>query len=163
MITPGDDEKRQDGGQTQSGSGPAAGDLLRPQTDLPAPGTGPAGTADDLHAAIKDMMDLFDMANDLARRGEQVNIDLLAMRVAVLCDAICEADPTISQPFRGDLEALLGHLNLLENTLLRERVQLALNVEAADRRQRAKLAYGRVLPSMSPPAMPKLPDDQSND
>lgn len=118
---------------------------------------------DDLHGAIKDLIELFDIASDLARRGEQVNIDLLAMRVAILCDVIREADPTISRPFKGDLEALMGHLNLLENTLLRERVQLALNVEAADRRQRAKLAYGRVLPSMSSPALPKLPDDQPDE
>lgn len=117
---------------------------------------------DDLHVAIKELIGLFDVANDLARRGEQVNIDLLAMRVAVLCDAICDADPAIGRPFRGDLEALLGHLNMLEGTLLRERVQLALSVEAADRRLRAKAAYGRVLPSMSAPEPAKRPDGQSS-
>jgi hypothetical protein len=42
-------------------------------------------------------------------------------------------------------------------------VQLALNVEAADRRLRAKQAYGRILPSMTPPDATKRPDDQSND
>jgi hypothetical protein len=118
---------------------------------------------EDLHAAIQELMGLFDMANDLARRGEQVNIDLLAMRVAVLCDAICDADPAIGRPFRGDLEALLGHLDMLEATLRRERVQLALNVEAADRRLRAKQAYGRILPSMTPPDAAKRPDDKSNE
>jgi hypothetical protein len=137
-----------------------------PQPALLKPAAGQTATdapIDDLHAAIKEMIDLFDVANDLARRGEQVNIDLLAMQVAVLCDAICEADPVIGRPFRGDLEALLGHLNMLENTLMRERVQLALSVEAADRRQRAKAAYGRVLPSMTTPDAPKRSDDQSNE
>lgn len=138
--------------------------LLKPLDDA---STSPAGAdqpIDDLHAAIQEMMELFDVANDLARRGEQVNIDLLAMRVAVLCDAICNADPAIGRPFRGDLEALLGHLDMLEGTLRRERVQLALNVEAADRRLRAKQAYGRVLPSMTTsPDTTKHPDDQSNE
>ncbi len=112
---------------------------------------------DDLHTAIKELTSLFDVASDLARRGEQVNIDLLAMRGAVLCDAINEAEPAVSSPFRSDLEQLLGHLNLLEHTLRRERVQLALTVEAADRRLRANLAYGRVLPSMSTPSTSTAP------
>jgi hypothetical protein len=120
---------------------------------------------DDLHTAIKELTGLFDVASDLARRGEQVNIDLLAMRVAVLCDAINEADPEASRPFQPDLEQLLGHLNLLENIMRRERVQLALSVEAADRRLRANLAYGRVLPSMATPAAPtaSLPDKPSDE
>lgn len=161
MMTPGTHK----GGADQApevGSGPVAtatDETTRAQSraaDLPI---------DDLHAAIAELTSLFDIASDFARRGEQVNIDLLAMRVAVLCDAICDTDPEISRPFRGDLEKLLGHLNLLENTLRRERVQLALNVEAADRRLRAKLAYGRVLPSMatSVPPLPKAPGDQSNE
>ncbi|HVJ41516.1 MAG TPA: hypothetical protein VM639_08460 [Dongiaceae bacterium] len=137
--------------------------LLKPLGDSGEPASADH-PIDDLHAAIQEMMELFDVANDLARRGEQVNIDLLAMRVAVLCDAICDADPAIGRPFRGDLEALLGHLDMLEATLRRERVQLALNVEAADRRLRAKQAYGRVLPSMTtPPDTAKRPDDQSNE
>jgi hypothetical protein len=120
---------------------------------------------EDLHSAIKELIGLFDVASDLARRGEQVNIDLLAMRVAVLCDAINQADPEASRPFQPDLEQLLGHLNLLENTMRRERVQLALSVEAADRRLRANLAYGRVLPSMATPpaAAVSQPDKQSDE
>jgi hypothetical protein len=127
--------------------------------------TVPSLPIDDLHTAIQELIGLFGIANDLARRGEQVNIDLLAMRVAVLCDAVCDAEPTIGRPFRGDLEALLGHLDMLESTLLRERVQLALSVEAADRRQRAKAAYGRVLPSMTTalPGLPKNSGNQSHD
>lgn len=140
---------------------PAAASLLQPLDDLAS--SAADQPIDDLHGAIQELMGLFDVANDLARRGEQVNIDLLAMRVAVLCDAICDADPTIGRPFRGDLEALLGHLDMLEATLRRERVQLALNVEAADRRLRAKQAYGRVLPSMTTPNPVKRSDDQSNE
>lgn len=136
--------------------------LLRPLADQGGPAT-EDHPIEDLHAAIQELMGLFDMANDLARRGEQVNIDLLAMRVAVLCDAICDADPAIGRPFRDDLEALLGHLDMLEATLRRERVQLALNLEAADRRLRAKQAYGRILPSMTPPDAAKRPDDKSNE
>jgi propanediol dehydratase small subunit len=144
------------------GAAPSAATIDEATMASPLLGDLPIG---DLHAAIHELTDLFDIASDFARRGEQVNIDLLAMRVAVLCDAICHADPETSRPFRNDLETLLGHLNLLENTLRRERVQLALNVEAADRRLRAKLAYGRVLPSMAAPAppAPKVPDDQSNE
>ncbi|HWT97141.1 MAG TPA: hypothetical protein VN229_05980 [Terriglobales bacterium] len=136
--------------------------MLKPLADAAtAPAEGQP--IEDLHGAIQELMGLFDMANELARRGEQVNIDLLAMRVAVLCDAICDADPAIGRPFRGDLEALLGHLDMLEATLRRERVQLALNVEAADRRLRAKQAYGRILPSMTAPDAVKRPDDKSNE
>jgi hypothetical protein len=81
-----------------------------------------------------------------------------------LCDAICAADPAIGRPYQADLEALLGHLNMLESTLLRERVQLALSVEAADRRLRAKAAYGRVLPSMTAaPDLSRLTDDPSDE
>jgi hypothetical protein len=147
---------------TETGVVQGGSPLLKPLADsMAAPAEGQP--IEDLHGAIQELMGLFDMANDLARRGEQVNIDLLAMRVAVLCDAICDADPAIGRPFRGDLEALLGHLDMLEATLRRERVQLALNVEAADRRLRAKQAYGRILPSMTAPDAIKQPDDKSNE
>ena len=131
-----------------SATGAPTGQLLKP-ADGKADPAKDGQSIDDLHGAIQELIGLFDMASDLARRGEQVNVDLLAMRVAVLCDAICNADPAVGRSYRADLEALLGHLNMLESTLLRERVQLALSVEAADRRLRAKAAYGRVLPSMT--------------
>ena len=149
-------------GAAQAGTAQRSAPLLKPLADPVSP-PAEGQPIEDLHGAIQELMGLFDMANDLARRGEQVNIDLLAMRVAVLCDAICDADPAIGRPFRGDLEALLGHLDMLEATLRRERVQLALNVEAADRRLRAKQAYGRVLPSMTSPDAVKRPDDKSNE
>ncbi|MET1028830.1 MAG: hypothetical protein ABWY00_16795 [Dongiaceae bacterium] len=102
-----------------------------------------AGEPVDLHQTISDLAVMIDTATVLAHRGEQVELDILTMRVAVLCDAIAgAAQPEVKQ-FRGDLEDILVHLDMLETTLRRQRVQLALNLESADKRLRAQLAYGR--------------------
>lgn len=97
----------------------------------------------DLHQTIGELAEMIDVATVLAHRGEQVELDLLTMRVAVLCDAIAGADRTEVQAFRPDLEDMLIHLDLLENAVRRQRVHLALNLESADRRLRAQLAYGQ--------------------
>jgi hypothetical protein len=170
MIAPSNGKGRPDDGvetrasqsSEASVAGPSVDKLLKPAADKADP-TKAGQPIDDLHGAIQELIGLFDIAGDLARRGEQVNIDLLAMRVAVLCDAISDADPSMGRPYRADLEALLGHLNMLESTLLRERVQLALSVEAADRRLRAKAAYGRVLPSMTAAPEPSRRTDDPSD
>ncbi|MDY0882670.1 hypothetical protein ACFPL7_06900 [Dongia soli] len=97
----------------------------------------------DLHQTIGELAEMIDVATVLAHRGEQVELDLLTMRVAVLCDAIAGADRNEMQAFRPDLEDMLVHLDLLENAVRRQRVHLALNLESADRRLRAQLAYGQ--------------------
>ncbi len=113
-------------------------------TQMPQPDpVAPENQAVDLHATINELAVMIDTATVLAHRGEQVELDLLGMRVAVLCDAVTGANPAEMQQFRSDLEDMLVHLDLLENTLRRQRVQLALNLESADRRLRAQLAYGR--------------------
>ncbi|TXH38037.1 MAG: hypothetical protein E6Q98_04185 [Rhodospirillaceae bacterium] len=97
----------------------------------------------DLHQTIGELAEMIDVATVLAHRGEQVELDLLTMRVAVLCDAIAGANRSEVQAFRPDLEDMLVHLDLLENAVRRQRVHLALNLESADRRLRAQLAYGQ--------------------
>ncbi len=126
-------------------------------TQMSHPETASGGPADDLHAAIGELSVMIDTATVLAHRGEQVELDLLTMRVAVLCDALAGADLPEAHQFRPDLEDMLVHLDLLENTLRRQRVQLALNLESADRRLRAQLAYGRTAtPSSAAPGAASL-------
>jgi hypothetical protein len=106
----------------------------------------------DLHQTIGELAEMIDVATVLAHRGEQVELDLLTMRVAVLCDAIAGADRADMQAFRPDLEDMLVHLDLLENAVRRQRVQLALSLESADRRLRAQLAYGQGQAAAGAPA-----------
>ena len=112
----------------------------------------------DLHQTIGELAEMIDVATVLAHRGEQVELDLLTMRVAVLCDAIAGANRSEMQAFRPDLEDMLVHLDLLENAVRRQRVHLALNLESADRRLRAQLAYGQGQAASTPSPGAPPPD-----
>jgi hypothetical protein len=84
------------------------------------------------------------MINDtrvMAEAGQLVELDLLAMRVAVLCDAVGSLTIDTAKPLRPALETLMGELDRLDYALRRRNVDLSLDLEQADRRLRAQLAY----------------------
>jgi hypothetical protein len=103
------------------------------------PGIGPVA---DLSQSIADVAAMFDGAIALAESGQLVELDLLAMRVAILCDAITGLDPASARNMRDGLADLVARLNRLDVTLRRRKVDLTLDLEQANKRLRAQAAYG---------------------
>lgn len=96
------------------------------------------------------------MINDtrvMAEAGQLVELDLLAMRIAVLCDAVGALSTEVAKPLRPALETLMGEMDRLDYSLRRRNVDLSLDLEQADRRLRAQLAYGAA-PHMDPGKTP---------
>lgn len=97
---------------------------------------------DDLPAAIADLAGLIAAAHRATEEGTVVELDLVAMRIAVLCDAIGGLDAKVAQPLRPALDKVLAELNGLDFALRRRNVDLSLDLAQADRRLRAQVAYG---------------------
>lgn len=96
---------------------------------------------DELTDSVKQLADMIDGARKLAESGQVVELDLLAMRIAVLSDAINDLKPDAARSIRPRLEALVEGLNGLEYSLRKQNVNLTLDLEQADKRLRAQLAY----------------------
>ena len=97
---------------------------------------------DELKDSAGQLAGMIEGARKLADSGQVVELDLLAMRIAVLSDAINELQPEAARPIRPRLEALVEGLNGLEYSLRKQNVNLTLDLEQADKRLRAQLAYG---------------------
>lgn len=96
---------------------------------------------EDLRSSITELTAMIGAARGMAESGQLVELDLLAMRIAVVCDAVASLAVEAAQPLRPALEAVIGEVDRLEYSLRRRNVELALDLEQADRRLRAQLAY----------------------
>ncbi len=96
---------------------------------------------DQLSESAAQLAEMIEGARRLADAGQVVELDLLAMRIAVLSDAINDLHPEAARPIRPRLEALVEGLNRLEYSLRKQKVNLTLDLEQADKRLRAQLAY----------------------
>lgn len=97
---------------------------------------------EDLATAIAELAAMINETTVMAESGQLVELDLLAMRIAVLCDAVASLEVEKARPLRRALEKLMGELDRLDYTLRRRNVDLSLDLQQADRRLRAQLAYG---------------------
>lgn len=96
---------------------------------------------DELADSADQLAVMIAAARKMAESGQVVELDLLAMRIAVLTDTINDLHPETSKSIRPKLEALVDGLNGLEYSLRKQNVNLTLDLEQADKRLRAQLAY----------------------
>nr|WP_298683991.1 hypothetical protein [uncultured Dongia sp.] len=96
---------------------------------------------EDLGSAIAELSAMINDTRVMVEAGQIVELDLLAMRIAVLCDAVGSLGIDIAKPLRPALETLMGELDRLDYTLRRRNVDLSLDLQQADRRLRAQMAY----------------------
>jgi hypothetical protein len=81
-------------------------------------------------------------AKQMAESGQMVELDVLALKIAVLTDALGDKEAVDRpNPLVPKLERLMGSLDHLEVTLRKRNVNLALDLQQADRRLRAQVAY----------------------
>ena len=101
-------------------------------------------TTHRLEDSIDQLAEMIDGARQMTEAGQMVELDVLALKIAVLTDALNAGAPTGERPspLVKRLEALLKSLNQLEIELRKRNVNLTLDLQQADKRLRAQLAYG---------------------
>jgi len=101
-------------------------------------------TTHPLEESIDQLAAMIDGARQMTEAGQMVELDVLALKIAVLTDALKAGGPTGEHPspLMKRLEALVKSLNQLELELRKRNVNLALDLQQADKRLRAQLAYG---------------------
>jgi hypothetical protein len=102
--------------------------------------------AHPLEDSIDQLAAMIEGAKQMAEDGQLVELDVLALKVAVLTDALNDnpGDKDAAErpnPPRAKLEHLMRSLDHLEIALRKRNVNLALDLQQADRRLRAQLAY----------------------
>ena len=99
-------------------------------------------TGHQLEQSIDQLAAMIEGAQQMAESGQIVELDVLALKIAVLTDALNDkGDVERPNPLLPRLEHLVEALNHLELTLRKRNVNLALDLEQADRRLRAQVAY----------------------
>ncbi|WP_374308433.1 hypothetical protein [Dongia sp.] len=111
---------------------------------------------EDLASAIAELAAMINETKIAAEAGQLVELDLLAMRIAVLCDAVGSLQLDKARLLRSALETLMTELDHLDFALRRRNVDLSLDLQQADRRLRAQLAYGTA-PGKEPSKGPGTP------
>ena len=92
--------------------------------------------------SIDQLAAMIEGAQQMAEAGQIVELDVLALKIAVLTDALNDKeDVERPNPLLPRLEHLVEALNHLELTLRKRNVNLALDLEQADKRLRAQVAY----------------------
>ena len=101
-------------------------------------------TSHELEESIDQLAEMIDGACQMTEAGQMVELDVLAMKIAVLTDALNSGAPSGERPspLVKRLEALVKSLNQLELALRKRNVNLALDLQQADKRLRAQIAYG---------------------
>jgi hypothetical protein len=95
-----------------------------------------------LEESIDQLAAMIEGAQQMAESGQIVELDVLALKIAVLTDALSDKeDVERPNPLVPRLEHLVEALNHLELTLRKRNVNLALDLQQADRRLRAQVAY----------------------
>jgi hypothetical protein len=74
---------------------------------------------------LREMVTVVEAAND----GQLIELDIVAMRITVLCDALAEAGPEAHGLWRKELGDLSKALAVLDTVLRKQNVQLQLNIE----------------------------------
>ena len=95
-----------------------------------------------LEQSIDQLGAMIDGAQRMTETGQMVELDVLAMKIAVLTDALLANKADRPAPLAAKLETLKDSLDRLEIALRKRNVNLALDLQQADRRLRAQLAYG---------------------
>jgi hypothetical protein len=99
-------------------------------------------TGHQLEESIDQLGAMIEGAQQMAEAGQIVELDVLAMKIAVLTDALGgKEDVERPNPIVSKLERLMESLNHLEVALRKRNVNLALDLQQADRRLRAQVAY----------------------
>src|SRR5262245_57468886 len=99
-------------------------------------------TGQQIEESIDQLAAMIEGAQQMAEAGQIVELDVLALKIAVLTDAINgKENVERPNPLMPRLEHLVGALNHLELTLRKRNVNLSLDLEQADRRLRAQVAY----------------------
>ena len=98
----------------------------------------------ELEDSIDQLAEMIDGARRMTEAGQVVELDVLAMKIAVLTDALEAHRPSTERPspLVKRLEALVKSLNQLELALRKRNVNLVLDLQQADKRLRAQVAYG---------------------
>ena len=95
-----------------------------------------------LEDSIDQLAAMIEGAQQMAETGQIVELDVLALKIAVLTDALSGKEAVERpNPMVAKLEHLVEALNHLELTLRKRNVNLALDLQQADRRLRAQVAY----------------------
>lgn len=90
----------------------------------------PAGQAvSGLGRAIADLLREMVVVVEAANDGQLIELDMVAMRITVLCDALAEAGPDARGLWRKELSDLSKALAVLDTVLRKQNVQLQLNIE----------------------------------
>jgi hypothetical protein len=101
-----------------------------------------SATGHPLEESIDQLAAMIEGAKQMAESGQIVELDVLALKIAVLTDALTgKQQGERPNPFVPKLERLMASLDHLEIALRKRNVNLALDLEQADRRLRAQLAY----------------------
>jgi hypothetical protein len=101
-----------------------------------------SATGHPLEESIDQLAAMIEGAKQMAESGQIVELDVLALKIAVLTDALTDKQQgERPNPFVPKLERLMASLDHLEIALRKRNVNLALDLEQADRRLRAQLAY----------------------
>ena len=99
-------------------------------------------TGHRIEQSIDQLAAMIEGAQQMAEAGQIVELDVLALKITVLTDALHgKEDVERPNPLLPRLEHLVEALNHLELTLRKRNVNLALDLEQADRRLRAQVAY----------------------
>jgi hypothetical protein len=103
-------------------------------------------TGHQLEESIEQLAAMIEGARQMAEAGQMVELDVLAMKIAVLTDALTgklegKPDAARPNPLVPKLERLMTSLDHLEIALRKRNVNLALDLQQADRRLRAQVAY----------------------
>ena len=95
-----------------------------------------------LEESIDQLAAMIEGAQQMAETGQIVELDVLALKITVLTDALNDKeDVERPNPIVPKLEHLVEALSHLELTLRKRNVNLALDLQQADRLLRAQVAY----------------------
>ena len=99
-------------------------------------------TGHQIEESIEQLAAMIEGAQQMAEAGQIVELDVLALKMTVLTDALSgKEEVKRPNPLVPRLEHLVEALNHLELTLRKRNVNLALDLQQADRRLRAQVAY----------------------
>ena len=99
-------------------------------------------TGHQLEESIDQLAAMIEGAQQMAESGQVVELDVLALKIAVLTDALGDKESVERpNPLVPKLERLMDSLNQLELALRKRNVNLALDLQQADRLLRAQVAY----------------------
>ncbi len=87
--------------------------------------TGASGLGRAITGLLREIVAVVEAANG----GQLIELDMLAMRITVLCDALRDAGPEAKGHWQKELGDLHTALAVLDAVLRKQNVQLLLNIE----------------------------------